>query len=455
MSEATAGPDRPLGLARLWWDQSVKAADHLLPLVSALLGGPPPFAIRCWDGSTSGPAGARATLVFRNRRALRRIAWRPDEMGIARAYVAGDLDIEGDLYAVLDMEDVVERLATNDGLTLTTRQKLDAARTAVRLGAVGLPPALPPEEVRRRRGSKHSRQRDADAISHHYDVGNDFYRLVLGPTLVYSCAYFREQPSPTYGLDDAQRDKLDLVCTKLGLQPGQRLLDVGCGWGALVLHAAQEYGVRAVGVTVSEEQAVLARKRVAEAGLTDRVEIRVQDYREVIDGPYDAIASVGMSEHVGAEHMVEYCRGLYALLPPGGRLLNHAIASIRPLVAEEEARSSFIDRYVFPDGELLPLSTTLSACEHAGFEVRDVENLREHYGLTLRGWVENLQRAWPDALALVSLARARIWLLYMAGSVLAFELGEISINQVLAVKQGPRGSSGLPLTRAGWLTPAR
>jgi len=193
--------------------------------------------------------------------------------------------------------------------------------------------------------------------------------------------FFRRPPGPDYGLDQAQHDKLDLVCRKLDLQPGQRLLDVGCGWGALVIHAAQKYGVQAVGVTISEEQAELGRARVAEAGLSDRVEIRVQDYREVTGGPYDAIASVGMSEHVGAERIVEYARGLHALLPPGGRLLNHAIASIRPLVAEEEARSSFIDRYVFPDGELLPLSTTVSALEHAGFEVRDVENLREHYGL--------------------------------------------------------------------------
>lgn len=440
----------------------VKAAEQLLPLVEALLNGPAPFAIRCWDGSEAGPAGAaeaaaevKATLVFRNRRALRRIAWRPDEMGIARAYVAGDLEIEGDIYAVLDMEDVVERLSTNDGLTLTTRQKLSAVATAARLGALGPPPPLPPEEVTQRRGRKHSRQRDADAISHHYDAGNDFYRLVLGPSLVYSCAYFRQPPGPEYGLDQAQHDKLDLVCRKLDLRPGQRLLDVGCGWGSLLLHAAQEYGAHAVGVTISEEQAELGRMRIAEAGLTERVEIRVQDYREVTGGPYDAIASVGMSEHVGAERIVEYARGLHDLLPPGGRLLNHAIASIRPLVAEEEARSSFIDRYVFPDGELLPLSTTVSALEHAGFEVRDVENLREHYGLTLRGWVENLQRSWPQAVELVSPARARIWVLYMAGSVLGFELGQISVNQVLAVKQGPRGASGLPLTREGWLTPAR
>ena len=437
------------------FDVGVSAADRLAPLVEALLQAPPPFRIRCWDGSEAGPADASATVVFRSRRALRRLAWRPDELGLARAYVAGDVDIQGDIYAVLDLEDVVARLATNEGLELTGRAKLAAALTAVRLGAVGPPPAPPPEELHRRRGARHSRQRDADVVRHHYDVGNEFYRLVLGPSLVYSCAYWRQPPSTTYGLTEAQADKLELTCTKLGLRPGHRLLDVGCGWGSLLLHAAREYGVSAVGVTVSPQQAELARERVAAAGLGGQVEVRLQDYRDVVDGPYDAIASVGMAEHVGLDQIGTYAGQLFGMLTPGGRLLNHAIASIRPLIDGEEARSSFIDRYVFPDGELLPLSRTVDAFEHAGLEVRDVEALREHYGATLRAWVANLQAEWAEATRLVSPARARIWLLYMAGSVLAFETGQIGVNQVLAVRQGARGAAGLPATRTTWLGGSR
>lgn len=429
----------------------VPAAALLLPLIEALLAGPPPFAIRCWDGSSAGPSDAPATLVFRNRRALRRLVWRPDELGLARAYVAGDLDIDGDIYAALDMEGVVERLATNEGLVLSRRQKIDAALTALRLGALGPPPRLPPEEVRHRRGTKHSHGRDAAAVSHHYNVSNDFYRLVLGPSMVYSCAYWRQPPGPGYRLEDAQLDKCRLICAKLELRRGRRFLDVGCGWGGLLVHAAREHGVRAVGVTLSEKQAELARERAVEHGVADQVEVRHQDYREVQDGPYHAIASVGMAEHVGSSEIGGYARRLFGLLAPEGRLLNHAIASIQPMIEGEEPRSSFIDRYVFPDGELLPLSHTLDALEHAGFEVRDVEALREHYGLTLRQWVGNLQRSWPEAERLVSPARARIWLLYMVGSVLAFETAQIGVNQVLAVRPGTLGASGMPRTRTAWL----
>ncbi len=265
--------------------------------------------------------------------------------------------------------------------------------------------------------------------------------------MVYSCAYWE---SPDGTLEDAQRDKLELICRKLELTPGQRLLDVGCGWGSMAIHAAREYGVSVVGVTLSQEQAAYARKRVAEEGLTDRVEIRVQDYRDVSDGPYDAISSIGMAEHVGSERYLEYARDLYALLTPGGRLLNHQIAR-RPWQDESAYDiDEFINAYVFPDGELAPIGTTVTQLESAGFEVRDVEVIREHYALTLRRWVANLEADWARAAKLAGEGRARVWRLYMAASALAFERNRIGVNQVLAVRTPDGGNSGLPLRARSW-----
>jgi cyclopropane-fatty-acyl-phospholipid synthase len=303
----------------------------------------------------------------------------------------------------------------------------------------------------RRPGRKHSKERDAAVVAHHYDVGNDFYRLVLGPSMVYSCGYCARGAGGS--LEDAQYDKQDLVCRKLGLRPGMRLLDVGCGWGSMAIHAARNYGVRVVGVTISPAQHELARTLVAEAGVADRVEIRLRDYRDVRDGPYDAISSIGMSEHVGDSQLDAYAAGMAALLRPGGRLLNHAISSVAPLARSRRAAPTFTDRYIFPDGELLPLSRILDGLEHAGLEVRDCEALREHYGSTLRHWVANLQRDWAEGVRLVGAARARTWLLYLTASALAFERGRIGVNQVLAVRPGERGASGLPRTRGEWLGP--
>jgi len=260
---------------------------------------------------------------------------------------------------------------------------------------------------------------------------------VLGPSMVYSCAYFAEPGEP---LERAQERKLDLVCRKLGLRPGQRLLDVGCGWGSLLLHAARRYGVRAVGVTLSSSQAREARWRVAEADLDGRVEVRVADYREVRDGPYDAIASVGMVEHVGLDMLRTYAQRLAALVRPGGRVLNHGIVRLAPAPRSDR---TFIARYVFPDGELHPLSAVVAAFERAGLEVRDVEALREHYPLTLRAWGRNLARNREAAVAQAGEERERVWRLYMAGSALAFERGEIGVFQTLAVRPG--GPHGLPL----------
>jgi cyclopropane-fatty-acyl-phospholipid synthase len=304
------------------------------------------------------------------------------------------------------------------------------------------------------RGRRHTRRRDARAIAHHYDVGNDFYREVLGESMTYSCAYWTQ---PDFDITEpgqltaAQVAKCDLVARKLGLAPGMRVLDVGCGWGTFALHAARNYGVRVVGVTLSTAQAEFARERMVAEGLADAVDIRVQDYREIDDGPFDAIASIGMAEHVGSAKLPGYAADLFALLRPEGRLLNHAI-SLRPDDPQQGPESaSFIDRYVFPDGELVPMARMVGTLEDAGFEVRDVESLREHYPPTLRAWASNLERHWDAAVGAASPVRARVWRLYMTAAALAFEANSIGVNQALAVRPGPRGQSGMPRTRAALL----
>ncbi|MDK1342060.1 class I SAM-dependent methyltransferase [Streptomyces sp. 378] len=433
------------------------AATRLAELVRQAVGRPLPLRLRAWDASEAGPADG-PVLVVRDRRALHRLAWKPGELGWARAWVAGEVDIDGDLYEALERmsglvwdraESGPKRHAVLSALAaLRDPKNVRLAAEALALAGPALPPPPPREEAGSRRGPLHSLRRDRDAISHHYDVGNDFYSLVLGPSLVYSCAYWE---SPEATLEDAQRAKLDLICRKLGLRPGQRLLDVGCGWGSMVLHAVEHYGVEAVGVTISEEQAGLARKRLAEAGYTDRAEIRVQDYREIEDGPYDAISSIGMAEHVGSPQFRLYAETLHQLLKPGGRLLNHQI-SRRPLKDESAYEiDEFIDRYVFPDGELAPVGTTTALLEDAGFEVRDVEALREHYALTLRAWVANLEQHWQQAVHLTTAGRARVWRLYMAASALAFEHNGIGVNQILAVRTTAAGHAKMPRTRGQWL----
>ncbi|MFE2633858.1 class I SAM-dependent methyltransferase [Streptomyces scopuliridis] len=427
------------------------AALRLTTLAEELLGAPLPVRIRAWDGSESGPPDAPA-LIIRNRRALRRLLWKPGELGLARAWVAGEIDVEGDLYEALGLLAglIWERGAdAKDEVhpVLDPRMRA-AARGLVQIAGPWPPPAPPAEEIRRRHGALHTKHRDRAAISHHYDVGNDFYELVLGPSMVYSCAYWGDGDGFT--LEDAQRDKLDLICRKLGLKEGDRLLDVGCGWGSMAIHAAREYGARVTGVTLSREQAAYARKRVAEEGLTDRIELRVQDYRDVRDGPYDAISSIGMAEHVGSVKYREYADDLYALLKPGGRLLNHQIAR-RPEKDESNYRvDEFIDAYVFPDGELAPLGRTVATLEEAGFEARDVESIREHYALTLRRWVANLEDHWAEAVRGTSAGRARVWRLYMAASALSFERNKIGVNQILAVKTPESGASGMPARARVW-----
>ncbi|PTT62092.1 SAM-dependent methyltransferase [Arthrobacter sp. HMWF013] len=435
-----------------------------------------PLRLRAWDGSEAGPPGA-PLLEFRSRRALRRILWSPGQLGLSRAYVSGDIDAPGDIFAGFKALSSVGKFSEPGPFTpLTPRELLTLVRTAVRLGALGPNPAPPPEEASViRKGRLHTRRRDAAAISHHYDVGNDFYALVLGPSMVYSCAVWGSgttdggmmdggaqdigaaggqaaggvEPQSrglVAGLEEAQAAKLDLVCRKLGLKPGMRVLDVGCGWGSFALHAAEHYGVSVVGVTLSSEQAVRARKRAADAGLTENIDIRVQDYRDIPDGPFDAISSIGMSEHVGREQMPGYVQVLYRLLRPGGRLLNHAISwNAGPTRADPD---SFIPRYVFPDGEMISLGEMVGALESGGFEVLDVEALRLHYALTLRAWVRRLEENWDEAVRLTSLGRARVWRLYMASSALGFETGLTGVNQVLVQKAGGEAP---PLRRTDWV----
>ena len=380
--------------------------------------------------------------------ALRRVLYSPNELGLARAYVSGDLDVDGDIFALLDVPELVTRLGENRLSTLPLRSVVRAAGTFAGLGAVGPPPSPPAIEMRSKRGKRHSRSRDSATVSHHYDVGNRFYELFLGPSMVYSCGYW---PEGVESLEAAQYAAgLDLPQARS--EAGMRLLDVGCGWGSMALHAAQNYGVDVVGVSLSNEQVEYAKGRVADAGLTDRIEIRVQDYRDVDDGPYDAISSIGMSEHVGLVNLPVYTAKLYYdLLVPQGRLLNHAIAAVKSLSDNVDDGPSFIDRYIFPDGEILPLSKTIDALELSGFETRDSEALREHYALTLRAWVQNLRENWDASVLQVGAPRVRTWLLYLAASALGFEEPHrLTIHQVLAVKPGDRGASGMARSRDSW-----
>ena len=418
------------------------AAQLLEPLLRAAFTGRAPVRFVFWDGSDTGETSVGGVVLVRSPVAVRRLLWAPSQLGIARAYVAGELDIEGDIFAVL----TALRDAAPADMELGWRMVPAALSAARRLGVLGPPPPLPVEE-NRAYGWRHSMRRDRRAISHHYDVGNDFYRLVLGPAMTYSCAYF---DSPDVDLAAAQAAKHELICRKLGLheRSGMRVLDVGCGWGSLAIHAAAEHGARVVGVTISRQQAERARRRVADAGQSDRIQIRLQDYRELQGETFDAIASVGMSEHVGSSRIAPYFAILHDLLVPEGRLLNHAISSV---AGSRLGIRSFAGRYVFPDGELLDVGDTVLAVEQAGIEVRDVESLREHYALTLRHWVANLEAAWDEAVALVGPGRARVWRLYMAASAIGFADAGLSVHQVLGVRTRTDGTSGMPRTRGTWV----
>ena len=427
--------------------------------VHALLASPPTIGVEAYDGSAVDPTAKQATVIIRRPEAIGRLVRAPGELGLARAYVAGDLDLDGDPYTVLELGFTGGAPQLDTGALL--RLLRSAGPTAWR--SVLTPPPPPAEEAHLR-GWLHSRGRDADAIAHHYDVSNEFYAMVLGPSMTYSCAVFDDPDEP---LEVAQARKYELICAKLDLQPGDRLLDVGCGWGEMLMHAVRHHDVQGVGITLSRRQAELARERVARAGLADRIEIRIQDYRDITDGPFDAISSIGMFEHVGRSAMQTYARRLHDLLAEGGRLLNHAIA--RPIVMGHDdppsplrttlrriavavgsrvpsrIDSELMRRYVFPDAELHEVGSTVSLLNEVGLEVRHSENLREHYALTLRRWVANLDAHWPEAVAEVGEGRARVWRLYMAACALGFERHSTEVHQVLAVRNRDGYDAGIAL----------
>ena len=389
-------------------------------------------AFRAYDGSTAGPADAPVTLEFRNPRAVQYLAGAPNQLGLARAYVSGDLEIVGDAYEALS------QLYPLDTSHITQKQKAKLVKTLL---PFALKRPTPPPQERRLSGGRHSKSRDADAIHHHYDVGNTFYRWVLGPSMAYTCAVFPEAES---SLEVAQETKFDLVCRKLGLKPGMRLLDIGCGWGGMVLHAVKNYGVTAIGVTLSQEQAQWGQQVLTDAGLNGSAQIRFSDYRDVPETNFDAISSIGLTEHIGRANYPSYFRFAYDKLKPLGRMLNHTITLANDNAPPVE-RNSLINRYVFPDGELCGPGHIISTMNTAGFEIRHDENLREHYALTLKAWCQNLEDHWEEAVEEVGLGTARVWRIYMAGSRLAFEIDEVQLHQTLGVKKGVDGASGMPL----------
>lgn len=406
-----------------------------------------PFRFEAFDGSSAGPVDAPFTLRLLNERGLSYLMTAPGDLGFARAYVAGDLELDG-----------VHPGDPYDAMVLIMSQlrfKVPAASEMVQiirsLGFGNLKPPAPPSEEhlpkwrRALEGMRHNKKRDADAIHHHYDVSNRFYELVLGPSMTYTCAVY---PTLESSLEEAQHEKYDLVARKLDLQPGQRLLDVGCGWGGMVRHAAKHYGVKALGVTLSREQAAWAQEEIKRQGLDHLAEVRYLDYRDVTETDFDAVSSIGMTEHIGVKHYGEYFSFLESKLKPGGRLLNHCIT--RPN-NKTTTTGAFIDRYVFPDGELSGVGRITMAAQDAGLEVRHVENLREHYALTLKGWCDNLVENWDEALDEVTIGRAKVWGIYMAGSRLAFERNEIELHHVLAVKADEKGDASWPL-RPTWLS---
>ena len=387
---------------------------------------------RAYDGSSVGVEGADVVMELRTPRGLQYIAGSPNQLGLARAYVSGDLEIHGDAYEAL------RRLYP---LPLDHVSWSDRARLAREFAGAALARPEPPPQERRLSGRRHSKNRDAEAIEHHYDVSNLFYSWVLGPSMAYTCAVFN---SPEDTLEQAQEQKFDLVCRKLGLAPGMRLLDVGCGWGGMVLHAVKNYGVSAIGVTLSRQQAEWAQKAIADAGLSDRAQVRFSDYRDVREGGFDAVSSIGLTEHIGRANYPSYFGFLFGKLRPGGRMLNHTIT--RPDGAEpSHYKRSFINRYVFPDGELSSPGLIMSAMNDAGFEIRHDENFREHYAMTLAHWCRNLEDHWDDAVAEAGLATSRVWRLYMAASRLGFEIDTIQLHQTLGVKLHEGGRSDMPL----------
>lgn len=410
-----------------------------LRLIRSVLPASGRLGVRLWDGTTLTTDGERpeATLVLAHEDSLARMLEPPVDLSTGEAYVRGDFDVEGDLEAAFAL---VGNLNPKLGVFDWSRLIKDAAALRRRRRRKA------PTVHARVAGRRHSKERDQQAIRHHYDVSNDFYRLWLDERMVYSCGYF---PTGEETLDEAQEAKLELICRKLRLRPQERLLDIGCGWGGLALYAA-ERGAQVTGITIAAQQIEEARRRAASAGaLADGVRFELLDYRDA-QRRYDKIVSVGMAEHVGAEQLPNYFRKAHEQLEPGGLMLNHAISrGPRPITGSREVVSGeFIQRYVFPDGEIVPLWQSLKAAEEVGFEVRDVEDLREHYAQTLRCWRRNLESAWEGAVAEVGVERARLWRLFLAGCAHAFDHGHVALHQALLAKPDAHGGVRLPRSRA-------
>ncbi|MCW4352671.1 class I SAM-dependent methyltransferase [Hoyosella sp. YIM 151337] len=410
-------------------------------IVSAVLGRDIPIRFTAYDGSSFGPVNAPYGLHLKTPRGLTYLATAPGDLGLARAYVSGDLDVSGvhpgDPYEIMKILAYDVRVRRPSAATIASIMRS--------LGWERLRPVAPPPQENMPRwrrmaiGFLHSKNRDAAAIQHHYDVSNEFYEYILGPSMTYTCAAY---PHADATLEEAQENKYRLVFEKLGLKAGDRLLDVGCGWGGMVRFAAKR-GVHVIGATLSQKQAEWAQKMIADDGLGEFAEVRFSDYRDISESGFDAISSIGLTEHIGLDNYPSYFSFLRGKLRPGGRLLNHCIT--RPNNLQSKRAGDFIDRYVFPDGELAGPGFIVSAIHDAGFEVRHEENLREHYAMTLRDWNANLARHWDECVAASDVGTARVWGLYISGSRVAFEKNSIQLHQVLAVKTTRDGDAQVPL----------
>jgi cyclopropane-fatty-acyl-phospholipid synthase len=406
------------------------------PLLKALEGTFPdrPFAIELWDGGRVEPTRPGPTLRMRSPRVIGHLIRSPGELGLGRAYVYGDIETD-------DLDGVIALLGRWHPPHLGNLARLRLGALALRAAGLQRPPQPPAAELRPR-GSRHSKERDARAVRHHYDVSNDFFALFLDQSMTYSCALFEQG---TESLEEAQRAKLELICRKLELQSGQRFLDIGCGWGSLAIHAAREHGVSALGITLSEPQAALAAERARGAGVADRVEIRVMDYRDVAGEPFDAVASIGMVEHVGASQIDEYARLIESVLASQGRVLNHGIVAVAPQEGSGHEGGEFSRRYVFPDGELLNLSRMTTAFERAGLEALHVENLHTDYSETLRHWAARLDQHLDEAERMAGPERLRVWRLYLRAARNAFETGQNAVYQLLCTRPLVESAASRPI----------
>lgn len=434
----------------------MNTAAALLDLAEDALGMSLPIRLRTWDGSEAGPADAPVVVIGR-KRALRHIMWTPGELGVARAYVQGDLDVEGDLGEGLRTIWAAVRDARSlDGTagrpSIGPRLLLRAVVLAIRIGAIGRRPKAPASESNLT-GELHSKERDQAAISHHYDLSNDFYELILDPHMAYSSGFHR---TPEMTLEEAQTAKLHLICRKLGLEPGMRMVDIGSGWGSLTLFAAEHYGVHVTGVTLSSEQRDFVLKRAAERGLADRVDVSLRHFRDlsesgVRDGQIDAIASVEMGEHVGDDEYRVFAAAIHRYLRPGGRVVIQQMSRSNEQPGDRPGGGPFIETYIAPDMHMKPLATTIGLIAAPGLEIRDVQAMREHYPQTVAAWAENLESGWDTAVALVGEENARVWRLYLVGGSLAFEENRMGVDQILAVKPSAAGVSGMPAEPLAWL----